>query len=163
MPVELGTNRTWLPVEVNSVVADALSRAAVPPEVELVTCLSESLPMILADPQQLSQAFLNIIMNGIDAMPDGGQLAIRTEASTDGCINVSFSDSGDGIPTENLERIFEPLFTTKSRGIGLGLPLVKTLVEGQGGTVEVRSEVHKGSTFTIRLQVNARGGRQPED
>jgi len=154
---------TWRPVEVNSVVAHALSRAAVPQEVELVTDLSESLPTILADPQQLSQAFHNIILNGAQAMPDGGRLVVRTEAATDGYISASFSDSGGGITAENLERIFEPLFTTKARGIGLGLALVKTLVEGHGGTVEVRSEVHKGSTFTVRLPVNGRRGGRPAD
>ena len=64
---------------------------------------------------------------------------------------ISISDTGEGIPKDRLERIFEPLFTTKAKGIGLGLALVKTLVEGHGGTIEVISEVGKGSTFIVSL------------
>ena len=64
---------------------------------------------------------------------------------------VSFADTGAGIPEEDLERIFKPLFTTKAKGIGLGLVIVKTLVEGHGGTIEVESEVGQGTTFTVSL------------
>jgi signal transduction histidine kinase len=66
-------------------------------------------------------------------------------------VAVSFADTGVGIPEENLEKLFEPLFTTKAKGVGLGLALVKTLVEVNGGSIEVESEVGKGSTFTVRL------------
>jgi len=68
-------------------------------------------------------------------------------------VAVSFTDTGADIDRENVERIFEPLFTTKARGIGLGLAMTKTLVEGHGGTIEARSEVGKGGTFTVTLPI----------
>jgi signal transduction histidine kinase len=68
-------------------------------------------------------------------------------------MTISFSDTGVGIPKENLAKLFEPLFTTKAKGIGLGMAITKTLVEANGGTIEVHSEVGKGSTFTVKLPV----------
>ena len=70
-------------------------------------------------------------------------------------VAISFTDTGAGIPEENLDKLFEPLFTTKTKGIGLGLALVKTLVEGHGGTIKVASQVRKGSTFTVRLPMGS--------
>ena len=148
-------------VDVNHVVQEALSRATVPGNVEVVSQLDEALPVILADPDQLAQVFRNIILNGIQAMPEGGQLAIKTSEvfpkPPKSEVLISFADTGVGIPEENLERLFEPLFTTKAKGIGLGLAVTRTLVEGHGGTIEVESEVGKGSTFTVKLPI----GRGP--
>jgi signal transduction histidine kinase len=146
-------------VDINDVVRKALSRTAVPEQVEATLQLGEALPTILADPDQLAQVFGNIIRNGIQAMPEGGQLVVKTSEVSEkpprsGWVAVSFTDTGAGIPEENLGKVFEPLFTTKAKGIGLGLAIVKTLVEGHGGTIEVQSEVGKGSTFTIRLPVS---------
>ena len=157
----------WREIDVNDVVRAALSRTAVPESIQVVSQLDEALPIILADPDQLSQVFGNIIINGIQAMPEGGRLVVKTLASSDFSelsravepseapepewVAVSIADTGAGIPEENLEQIFEPLFTTKPKGIGLGLAIVKTMVEGHGGAIEVESEVGKGSTFTVRL------------
>jgi len=138
-------------VDVNDVVRAALFNAAVPEDVEVVSELDASLPTILADHIQLDQAFGNIILNAIQAMPEGGQLAVKSAVFDAERVAISFTDTGVGIPEESLERLFESLFTTKSKGIGLGLPLVKMLVEGHGGTVEVESEQGKGSTFTLIL------------
>ncbi len=111
---------------------------------------------IPADSDKLSIVFDNIIRNAIQAMPEGGQLVIKSEMSdtdepSERGILVSFADTGVGIPEENMPRLFEPLFTTKSKGIGLGLAIINSLVEGHGGTIEVESEVGKGSVFTVRL------------
>ena len=76
---------------------------------------------------------------------------VKSEAPTTEWVAISFTDTGAGIPEENLGRLFEPLFTSKAKGIGLGLALSKTLVEGHGGTIEVESQVGKGSTFTVKL------------
>jgi signal transduction histidine kinase len=143
-------------VDVNNIVQEALSRVAVPENVEVVSQLDKSLPSILADPDQLDRVFGNIVLNGIQAMPEGGRLVIETSEVSGKPLDsswavISFADTGVGILEENLGKIFEPLFTTKAKGIGLGLALVKTLVEGHGGSVEVESEVGKGSTFTVRL------------
>jgi signal transduction histidine kinase len=138
-------------VDVNNVVQDALSHTAVPESVEVVSELDETLPTILADPDQLAQVFGSIILNDIQAMPQGGQMVIRSEVLSQDLVAVSIRDAGVGISEENLKKIFEPLFTTKAKGIGLGLALAKTIVEGHGGSIEVESEVGKGSTFTVRL------------
>jgi len=80
-------------------------------------------------------------------------LIIKSQVPDPGWVAVSFTDTGVGIPAQSLPKLYEPLFTTKARGIGLGLPIVKSLVEGHGGTIEVQSEVAKGSTFTVKLPV----------
>jgi signal transduction histidine kinase len=134
-------------------VQEALSRVAVPDKVDVVSQLDETLPTILVDRDQLLQVFGNIILNAIQAMPEGGKLVLGAAAQSQGLITVSFSDTGIGIPKENLAKLFEPLFTTKAKGIGLGMAITKTLVEGNGGTIEVHSEVGKGSTFTVKLPV----------
>jgi PAS domain S-box-containing protein len=137
-------------VDINKLVQDVLPRVIVPDNVELATEL-EPLPITLADPDQLSQVFGNIISNGVQAMSEGGRLAIKSTTHDAGWVEVSIADTGTGMPQEVREKIFEPLFTTKAKGIGLGLAVSKTLVEGNRGTIDVESEVGKGSTFTIRL------------
>jgi PAS domain S-box-containing protein len=150
-------------VNVNELVREALSRAAPDaPRVVVVSQLEEGLPTILADPDQLAQVFGNIIRNGIQAMPQGGQLVVKSECRGDPggrpeWVAVSFTDTGVGISEENLNKIFEPLFTTKAKGIGLGLAVTKTLVEGHGGSIKVESEEGKGSTFVVRLPVGGKG------
>ncbi|MDY6875442.1 MAG: ATP-binding protein [Chloroflexota bacterium] len=149
-------------VDVNAVLQKALSRAPVPQNVQVVAQLDETLPAILADPDQLGQIFGNVILNGIQAMPEGGRLIIETleisgKLPQSGWVAVSFTDTGVGIPEENLGKLFEPLFTTKAKGIGLGLPVVKTLVEGHEGTIGVESDVGQGSTFTISLPLAGPG------
>ncbi len=140
-------------VDINEILEGVLSGADMPENIEMVSQLDETLPVILADPDQLNQVFGNLILNAIQAMLEGGQLVIKSEISSPEWVSVSFIDGGVGISEENLNKLFEPLFTTKARGIGLGLAVVKTIVEGHGGTIEVESEVGKGSTFTVRLPV----------
>jgi PAS domain S-box-containing protein len=141
-------------VHVNDVVQEALSRTTVPKNVEVASQLDETLPIILADPDQLGQVFGNIILNAVQAMPEGGQLLVKTKAPSPEWVAVSFADTGMGIPEENLDKLFEPLFTTKAKGIGLGLAVTKTLVEGHGGAIEVESEMGVGTTFTVRLPIS---------
>jgi len=142
-------------VDINDVIREALSRITVPRNVEVVSQLDKSLPSILTDPDQLGQVFGNIILNAIQAMPEGGLLTVKSEVPSPEWVGISFADTGIGIPRENLRKLFEPLFTTKAKGIGLGLAITKTLVEAHDGTIKVQSEVGKGSTFTVRLP---RGG-----
>jgi signal transduction histidine kinase len=91
-------------------------------------------------------------------MPDGGQLEIRSEVSPPAQLAISFADTGVGISEDNLEKLFEPLFTTRAKGIGLGLAITKTLVEGHKGTIEVQSKLGKGSIFTVRLPLEEKEG-----
>ena len=146
-------------VDLNALLQEVLSHTSVPEKIKVVSKLDESLPQILADPDQLSQVIKNIILNALQAMPETGQLVIKSETLPQSWVAVSFADSGAGISRENQEKLFEPLFTTKAKGIGLGLAIVKTLVEGHGGTVEVQSELGKGSIFTVRLPIRERRRR----
>ncbi len=160
-------------VNVNHIVQEALARTTAPDNVEVVRQLGEALPTILADPDQLVQVFGNLILNGAQAMPEGGRLTVKTwqvseeKPARSGQVAVSVSDTGVGIPEEHLAKLFEPLFTTKAKGIGLGLAVTRTLVEGHGGSIEVESpstglrtgEVGKGSTFTVRLPMTREEGK----
>jgi PAS domain S-box-containing protein len=146
-------------MDVNEVLQEALARVAVPARVEIERQLQDTLPVIRADPDQLVQVFRNLIQNAVQAMPDGGRLTVRTEAKRGDFgdrshqVTVSVTDTGVGVPRQNLEKLFEPLFTTKPKGIGLGLALVKALVEGHGGSIQVRSQEGKGATFRVVLPV----------
>jgi signal transduction histidine kinase len=140
-------------IDLNHVVQEALSSTAVPERVEVTAQLDETIPTILADPDQLVQVFGNLILNAAQAMPEGGRLAIRSQISEPGWVSVSISDTGVGIPPKNLDKLFEPLFTTKAQGIGLGLALVKSLIERHGGKIEVQSQVGQGSVLTVILPI----------
>jgi PAS domain S-box-containing protein len=145
-------------MNVNDAVRETLSRIDIPKGIKVVSRLDETLPVVLADPTQLKQVFDNLIRNAIQAMPEDGCLTIKSEMSDrdklGNCsdwITVSINDTGIGISPKNLEKLFEPLFTTKAKGIGLGLALAKNLVEANEGVVEVQSKVGEGSTFMVRL------------
>jgi two-component system, NtrC family, sensor kinase len=116
--------------------------------------LEEQLPLVLTDPDQIQQVFINIILNAAEAMTQGGLLTIRSslDAGTR-LINLSFADTGPGIAEEQRERIFDPFFTTKEHGTGLGLSISYGIIEQHGGTISVESAVGKGTTFTIQLPV----------
>jgi signal transduction histidine kinase len=118
--------------------------------------IPEALPSLRVDAMQINQVFRNLINNGVEAMPGGGVLGIRAvENRPDGTVTVSVRDSGIGMKQEHLDKLFEPLFTTKARGIGLGLVVAKNLIEVNGGTVNVESEVGKGTVFTVTLPGNS--------
>jgi PAS domain S-box-containing protein len=145
-------------VDLNDVVRETLSRNPLPdaPPIELALELDESLPSVLADPDQLTQVLGNLVRNAIQAMSDGGCLTVRTAVESPEWLALSVVDTGAGISEENLNKIFEPLFTTKAKGIGLGLALVKMIAEGHGGTIGVESRIGEGSTFTVRLPLDAK-------
>ncbi|TFG71837.1 MAG: PAS domain-containing sensor histidine kinase, partial [Anaerolineales bacterium] len=117
----------WHTVNLNDLLQDVMSRTPLPdaPRVEVDLQLDPELPMITADPDQLPQIFNNLVLNAVQAMPEGGQLTIRTERENPEWVKVSITDTGTGIPEKNLERLFLPLFTTKTQGMGLGLTIVK--------------------------------------
>lgn len=122
--------------------------------ITIVKTFDEHIPETMADPMQLQQVFMNILINAADAMRDGGTLTVLTrfELSED-AIEVMISDTGKGMDREQIENIFQPFFTTKPKGTGLGLSISKRLIEQHGGSLRVESDVGKGSTFTITLPV----------
>jgi len=149
------------PTDVNACLEAALEKLDTGAGVTVVRELCPSLPRILGDASQLYLVFSNIIANATQAMPSGGELHVQTRPS-DRCIDVEIRDTGGGIPAEDLERIFEPLYTTKAHGIGLGLVVCKTLVERHGGRIGVTSQPGRGSSFVVKLPV-ANAERNSED
>ena len=107
-------------------------------------------PMVKANAEQLRQVFLNLFTNATDAMPQGGKIDVSTTIANKNVI-FTVTDTGMGIPQNAIEKIFDPLYTTKINGTGLGLTVSRSIVEEHGGTIEVESEENKGTTFTIRL------------
>jgi signal transduction histidine kinase len=146
-------------IDVNSIVKDALANAETPENIALETWLNESLPGIHADPVQIQQVFQNIISNAFQAMPEGGRLEITT-GTRHGFVETIFKDTGGGIPDENIQKIFEPLFTTKAKGIGLGLSIVKSIIDRHKGEIEVKSEAGKGTAFTVKLSIESRQDKE---
>ena len=122
-------------------------------KVELRVDVEEPLPSLMADPVQLELALFNLVSNSLDAMPEGGWLAINASKTTAG-IRLVIADSGTGIPADVLPHIFEPWITTKpaGRGTGLGLSITRDTIASHGGTIEVRSEPGSGTVFTIDLR-----------
>jgi signal transduction histidine kinase len=114
------------------------------------TELADALPEISADPDLLHRALQNLVLNAIDAMPQGGELTIRTAILRDR-IEISVSDTGSGLTQEECGRLFTPYYTTKQHGTGLGLAIVQSVVSDHGGKIAVESSKEKGTTFRIEL------------
>jgi signal transduction histidine kinase len=119
-------------------------------QIAVRTELDETLPEISADPDLLHRALQNLVLNAIDAMPQGGKLTIRTGTVGDR-IEVSVSDTGSGLTQEECGRLFTPYYTTKQHGTGLGLAIVQSVVSDHGGKISVESTKEKGTTFHIEL------------
>ena len=114
----------------------------------------QPLPDTMADPMQLQQVFLNLVLNAVDAMPKGGALGARTFfEETTGTIHIEISDTGKGISRDNVDKIFHPFFTTKPKGTGLGLSISKQLIDQHGGSITVDAVPTGGSVFRIQLPV----------
>ena len=120
--------------------------------------LANDLPRCLVDRAQLKQVFYNLIKNALQAMRAGGILRIRTEASESQLV-ISFIDTGHGIAAEQIGRIFEPYFTTKPTGSGLGLMIVQRIVREHGGTIDVESNPARGTTVRLKLPIHEKRTR----
>jgi len=130
--------------------------------VEVKTRLTRHLTVTPIDPTQMQQVLVNLIKNAMQAMTTGGTLMLQTGESGDG-IWVSVSDTGGGIPQEQINRIFEPFYTTKKKGTGLGLMIVQRIVRLHGGKIELESRVGRGTTFRIWLPLHERKPRLLEN
>ena len=142
-------------VDLNKVVEETLSLVSHPfrtARVTVIKTLQKELPPVLGSNNRLQQVFLNLFMNARDAMPDGGMLEVRT-AANNGYVEVEVTDTGTGIPRENLLRIFDPFFTTKStgRGTGLGLSVSYGIIKEHAGKIDVRSTPGKGTSFRLEF------------
>jgi two-component system NtrC family sensor kinase len=146
-------------VDINRVLEQVLSlvgHQAQLQNIEVVKEFSPSLPNVMADFDQLQQVFINLTLNAIQAMPDGGKLTLRSSA-VDGEVRIDVQDTGCGISKENLGKLFTPFFTTKAKGkgVGLGLAVVHGIIERHKGRIKVQSEVGKGTTFSVYLGVQS--------
>ncbi|PKN16484.1 MAG: hybrid sensor histidine kinase/response regulator [Deltaproteobacteria bacterium HGW-Deltaproteobacteria-23] len=121
--------------------------------IKLQFSLRENLPRLTADPVEIEQIFTNLFLNSIDEMSGGGKLVVELDHD-DRDIIIQVSDSGRGIPLENLPNIFDPFFSTKTRGTGMGLPIVLRIVKNYGGKIEVFATGESGTTFLVRLPVS---------
>ena len=135
---------------VHDLVFSILSRQPAPENVDVSAMIPPDLPPVFVDSRQIRQVLLNLITNAYDAMPEGGKLTIGAH-SENSQVDIFIADTGSGIPKKDLNRVFEPLFTTKARGIGLGLSVSKNLVEANDGRIAVESKQGKGSVFTVVL------------
>ncbi len=149
---------------VNVLVQEAVSFLR--PEIEdrnilVETELRKDLPLIEVDRNQLKQAFYNVIKNAFQAMKSGGLLRIRTDVD-DAFVTIGFADTGGGISPENMSKIFEPYFTTKASGSGLGLLIVRRIVREHGGEIDLASDQGKSLTLTIRLPLRNQVARMLE-
>ncbi len=147
-------------VGVRELLEQTLRKCSVPPSVTVKLEIAETLSPLRVDPLQLHQVLRNLISNGVEAMPKGGTLAICAAEVDEKYIAISVRDTGAGMTAEQVGKLFQPLFTTKARGIGLGLVVVKNLIEANGGRVEVQSEVGKGSVFSVMIPVSDEKGNE---
>jgi len=138
------------PARIERVIDNALSSTNIPENIELTKKLDAGLSEVEIDTDQIRQVLVNIIINAIQAMPDGGKLNI-SDREKDKFQEIEIADTGSGIPQQIIDKIYEPLFTTRAKGIGLGLAVCKTIIDRHEGQIEVKSEVGKGTTFTIKL------------
>lgn len=132
--------------------ADFFGPSARQAKIELKLFLPSDLPLVAIDRDLMKQAMLNLILNATQAMPQGGSLTLQAEANDDQVL-IHFIDTGVGIPAAQLPKVFEPFFTTRSGGSGLGLPTVRKIAEAHGGTISAESEPGRGTKFSLRLPI----------
>jgi two-component system sporulation sensor kinase A len=141
MPVEIGLHQ---------LINRTLSSLTVPENVKVSIVVEKGFPQLTLDPTLMQRVFSNLITNAVQEMPNGGKLTIRASKKEETAL-ISIEDTGAGISDANLSKLFTPLFTTKAKGQGFGLPVCKRLVEAHDGNITVESKVGKGSTFTIKI------------
>lgn len=139
------------PVPVEPLLRAVLDAIGLPAAIHIEMDCPPDLPPALADAAQLDIALSNLVRNAHDAMPDGGRLRLSARP-VDHHLAIAVADTGHGIAAENLSRIMEPFFSTKARGIGLGLALTRAILERNSGSIQVQSEPGQGTTFTVRLE-----------
>jgi signal transduction histidine kinase len=138
------------PFPLGELVKEVLEMTPLPDNIRTVIALPASLPPVLADPAQARIVLGNLVRNAREAMPQGGQLTLTGRPAGD-AVELDVADTGVGISAENLPRVMEPLYSTKARGLGLGLAIARSILEKNRGSLRVASEPGRGTTFTVRL------------
>jgi two-component system sporulation sensor kinase A len=135
--------------DINALIEKTLTETNIPGKIQVRKRFSRE-AIAPVDEMQLERVLSNLARNAVQAMTNGGELEIKTHETEDH-VEITFTDTGVGILGENMDKLFTPLFTTKAKGIGMGLAICKKIVEQHSGTINVESEVNKGTTFTIKL------------
>ena len=152
-PAKLAVERSDINVVVASV-ASLIENQAVSQSVRIKTELSNSVPELSIDAEQIRQVLLNLAINALQAVNKGGQIIFKTNVKDDSCV-ITVEDSGEGISEENLPKIFDPFFSTKEKGVGLGLSIAHRIINGHSGKLSARStDFSNGTVFEIRLPLN---------
>jgi len=144
------------PAKINDLLTKVIKVTNIPKNIEVIKMLDKGLPAVSLDTVQVNQALINIISNAIQSMPKGGTLSINSRHA-DGFVEAEIKDTGCGIPQDQLDRIFEPLYTTKidKGGTGIGLTLADSVVRAHKGSIDVISEVDQGTSFVVKLPIDS--------
>jgi PAS domain S-box-containing protein len=142
----------------HTLVVEALRMIQVPDRIQIINNVQED-TLIWVNADKLMRVFINLIKNAVDAIPEKGTLEISS-CQTKDCVEISFADTGTGIPEETLQKLFTPLFTTKAQGMGFGLAICKRIIEAHEGNINVRTELNKGTTFTITIPKHNKSGKE---
>ena len=137
-------------INLKPLITAILAQLDIPKKIQVSKQLDDKL-VVNADGQLLKRVLINLVTNAVQAMPDGGEITVKAESSSQGKVQLIVEDTGTGIPEEIKSKIFTPLFTTKSKGQGFGLAVCKRVIEAQGGTITFESEEGKGTKFIIKL------------
>ena len=149
------TKPTFVEYDMQTLINETLSSISISKAVEVSSTVEPDLPKLNVDPSLLRRAFTNIVTNALQAMPDGGKLRIKAWRS-EKLATVSFQDTGKGISEDVKAKMFSPLFTTKEKGVGLGLAVTRRLVESHRGEIKVTSKLGEGTTFTVEIPLDLR-------
>jgi PAS domain S-box-containing protein len=136
-----------LPTNLRNLIDETISSTTIPDDIHVLNLIQDDVTFYV-DPSRIKRVFLNLIDNAVDAMPQGGTLTIENVKTQD-LLEVTFTDTGTGIPEEIIEDIWKPLFTTKARGMGFGLAICKKIVEAHDGSISVNSSVGEGTSFKM--------------
>ena len=153
--MDYSSTRKITPVaaDLPGILDEALSVVSIPTSIKVSFRIDKDIPTMMVDRTAFRRVLSNLITNAVQAMPDGGQLTINASLA-EGGVFISVQDTGEGVLPGNMDRIFEPLFTTKARGQGLGLAVCKKLVEAHGGSIAIHSEVGKGTRVEVRVPLS---------
>ena len=142
------------PCDINTIISETLTRLRFPEHISVVQELDDTVPLLQLDDGQMQQIIINLILNSIQAIENTGKVYIKTKLNQE-FVDIVVKDTGCGIPQQNLDKMFEPLYTTKPKGIGLGMSIVKMLLEKNGGKIFVQSRENIGTTVTLKLPIKS--------
>jgi signal transduction histidine kinase len=147
-------NPTIEQVKVEEAVKDAVAMVHIPDNIQMSSEFQNSLPKLSADYTLLKRVLVNLAQNAVQAMPNGGKLTIAA-AAKEGALEIAVQDTGEGIPQEVQVKLFTPLMTTKAKGQGFGLAVVKRMSEAMGGSVTFESQAGKGTKFVLKFSLSS--------